>query len=261
MALQENDLKDTILKKVSLDEFTPKTGEEKDVAVLGFYVTQSYPGQDLYNFIGGSIIENRDVELSPNPNEDGYYMVFVEMDRDENLLDNVKNMIKEVSRVSGDLEWKIKTPYMDDYLPIEDEGLSKFVQSNPEVYMTAQEFKDMLTQEAVEAEEQALQEQAEENSNKILEFLRDSNLLEAGFNNDKLHMRGSQDVATLEVVNFGPAKDIMAEIGIAESAIKPLDSTLRKFNSMLGEMNAIPIDDYIVIFSPSNDNILVTKQC
>jgi len=26
-------------------------------------------------------------------------------------------------------------------------------------------------------------------------------------------------------------------------------------------MNAIPIDDYIVIFSPQNDNILVTKQC
>lgn len=65
----------------------------------------------------------------------------------------------------------------------------------------------------------------------------------------------------LEIVNFGPAKDIMAEVGINESAIKPLDSTLRMFNSMLGEMRAVPIDEYIVVFHPSQDNVLVTKQC
>ena len=99
------------------------------------------------------------------------------------------------------------------------------------------------------------------NTNKILEFLRDSSLLEAGINDNKIVMRGSRDVAQLEIVNFGPAKDIMVEVGINESAIKPLDSTLRMFNSMLGEMRAVPIDDYIVVFHPSQDNVLVTKQC
>jgi hypothetical protein len=37
MALREEDLKDTVLKKISLDEFEPKTGKEEDVAVIGFY--------------------------------------------------------------------------------------------------------------------------------------------------------------------------------------------------------------------------------
>ena len=75
-------------------------------------------------------------------------------------------------------------------------------------------------------------------------------------------MRGSKNVATLEVVNFGSAKEVMAELGINESAIKPLDSTLRMFNSMLGEMRAVPIDDYIVIFNPAvTENVLVTKLC
>jgi hypothetical protein len=107
-----------------------------------------------------------------------------------------------------------------------------------------------------------LQEQAEKNSNTILEFLKDSSLLEAGITDNKIHMRGAKDVATLEVVNFGLAKDIMAELNINESAIKPLDSTLRIFNSMLGEMKAVPIDEYIVIFNPAvTENILVTKQC
>mgnify|MGYP003674699463 FL=1 len=52
----------------------------------------------------------------------------------------------------------------------------------------------------------------------------------------------------------------MAEIGINESAIGDMDSTLKQFNSMLGEMRAIPISEYIVIFHPSQTNVLVTKQ-
>ena len=84
-------------------------------------------------------------------------------------------------------------------------------------------------------------------------------LLEAGINDNKLHMRGSKDIATLEIVNFGPAKEVMSELGISESAVKELDYSLRKFNSMLGEMKAIPISEYIVVFG-NNDDILVTKM-
>ena len=38
MALRQHDLKNTMLKKISLDEFTPKTGETKDVMVVGFHI-------------------------------------------------------------------------------------------------------------------------------------------------------------------------------------------------------------------------------
>ena len=98
-----------------------------------------------------------------------------------------------------------------------------------------------------------------DNSNKILEFLKGSSLLEAGINDGKLHMRGSKDIATLEIVNFGPANDVMEELGISKSAIKDLDLNMRKFNSMLGEMKALPIEEYIVVFG-DKDNILVTKR-
>ena len=35
MGLHEGDLQDTILKKVSIDEYEPKTGDSADVLVLG----------------------------------------------------------------------------------------------------------------------------------------------------------------------------------------------------------------------------------
>ena len=65
--LREGDLKNTVLKRISLDEYEPKTGEDKDVMVLGFLLNDKKPGKDLYHFLNNSIVEIRDVEVSPNP--------------------------------------------------------------------------------------------------------------------------------------------------------------------------------------------------
>ena len=53
----------------------------------------------------------------------------------------------------------------------------------------------------------------------------------------------------------------MEEVGISESALK-LDFdkvAMSKLNAMLGEMRAMPIDEYIVIYNPEHKDILVTK--
>jgi len=254
MGIKQGELKDTILSKVSIDEFVPKTGDVEDVITAGFYVAESEVGNDVYKFISNSTADVRDVEVSPNPNPDGYYMVFVEMDRNPEALSKIREICKDLENVAGSLRWQGKTHLIDEYHNLYEDDIEKYVILEPAKYMDKEQF---------DAEQVAAQEaaQQQDNSNKILEFLRDSSLLEAGINDNKIVMRGSRDVAQLEIVNFGPAKDIMAEVGINESAIKPLDSTLRMFNSMLGEMRAVPIDDYIVVFHPSQDNVLVTKQC
>ena len=254
MGLNVDDLKDTMLSKVSIDEFMPKTGDVEDVITAGFYVMESEIGNDLFKFISNSTSDFRDVEVSPNPKPDGYYMVFVEMDRNPEALSKIREICKDIENVSGKLKWQGKTHLIDSYHGLYEDELEKYVILEPGKYMDREQY---------DAEQQVAQQEAEaqDNTNNILEFLQASSLLEAGINDNKIVMRGSKDVAHLEVIDFGPAKDIMAEIGINESAIKPLDSTLRKFNSMLGEMRAVPIDDYIVIFHPSQDNVLVTKQC
>ena len=254
MGLQTGDLKDTMLKKVSIDEYEPKTGDASEVLVLGFSLRESTQGQDLYNFLNSSIFEIRDVEVSPNPNPDNYYMVFVEIDRNENVLENIRNIVKDVENISGKLPWTGKTHLNDEYLPLFDEGISEFVITDPENYMTKEQFQQQ------KAEEQAVLDAKVEADNSIMEFLKSSNLLKASINNNTLEVEDKFNEAKLEVVGFGEAKDIMAEIGINESAIGDMDSTLRQFNNMLGEMRAIPINEYIVIFHPSQSNVLITKQ-
>lgn len=254
MGLHTGDLQDTMLKKVSIDEYEPKTGDASEVLVLGFSLRESTQGQDLYNFLNSSIFEIRDVEVSPNPNPDNYYMVFVEIDRNDKVLENIRNIVKDVENISGKLPWIGKTHLNDDFLPLFDEGISQYVITDPEKYMTKEQFQQQ------KAEEQAVLDAKVESDNSIMEFLKSSNLLKASINNNTLEVEDKFNEAKLEVVGFGEAKDIMAEIGINESAIGDMDSTLKQFNNMLGEMRAIPINEYIVIFHPSQSNVLVTKQ-
>ena len=264
MGLRKDDLKDTVIKRISLDEFMPKTGEEKDVAVVGFHVTQSAPGQDLYKFLNRSVIESRDIEVSPNANDEGYYMVFIEMDRNENLLDNIKKLVADVEQVSSKLPWQVKLPYLEEVIALDDELLEQRIQTNPEEYMTARDYKEKILLDFEQEKLELEQVEAESNSNKILEFLKNTNILEAGINDGKIHMRGYKDMFSAEIVNFGNGKKAMDDIGIAESAIKydynHKTIHLAKLNSMLGgQVKALPINEYIVIFNSDTRDILVTK--
>ena len=255
MGVRSGDLKDTILKKISLDEFEPKTGNERDVAVLGFHVNGSRAADDLYNFLGGSVIEHRDIEVSPNPNDEGYYMVFVELDRTGGMMDSVDKMIAEVENVAGKLNWAVKTPYMEDYMPIDEAG--KYIQTDAEDYLTAQEYKDKLDQELAAANLESAKNES------IMEFLQNTNLSNAHLEDGVLRLEDARNSINLEVIEFGHGPDVMENVGIHENAIN-LEPDTRLFNGlkgMLGEMKAMPIDDLFVIYDPSHTNILVTKPC
>ena len=266
MSLKEGDLKNVVLKKLSIDEFEPKTGDAKDVLVLGFQVTESNVGEDLYGFLNGAVVEVRDIEVSPNPNDEGYYMVFVEMDRKEGVVENIKTLIRDTERLAGKLAWEAKTYLNDDYLPLSEDDIYEYIITDPANYVTREEFE---TQRAARMEEQKrLEEEAAaeaaalDRSNQILEFLKDSNLLQAGINEGRLVLQDSRNALALEIVDFGNSKEVMSNHGIHESAIKfDFDKVLfSKLKSMLGEMAALPIDQYVVIYNPAKqDNILITK--
>lgn len=261
MTLREGDLQNTVLKKISIDEFEPKTGKSENVMVVGFHVNDQHPGKDLYKYLNNSIAEIRDVEVSPNPNEEGYYMVFLEVDRKDGVLDAVKNIVKEVENLAGKLKWSVSTPLSEELIELTDESLNTYIQQQTGVFLSKNDFDQQQLEAKQVEEENKLEEEAQSNTGKILEFLQDSNLLEAGINDGKLVMRDRSNVAELEIINFGHGPDVMSSLGIAESAIKTdFDkTTFDKFNSMLGEMRAIPIDEYVIIYNPAHKNILITR--
>jgi len=262
MGIKHGDLADTILKKISIDEFEPKTGDVKDVVVVGFNLVEQAAGKDLYTFLNNSTLNIRDVEVAPNTNQDGYFMVFLEFDRDDKLPGKLVELVNDVSNVAGKLSWVASTHLTDDYYPIGSEQLAEFLITDPDNYMTRDQWEEMRSQKAEEAriaEEQAL---AESNSHKILEFLRDSDLREAGFSDQGyLTVMGNKGLAQFEVVSFGDADEALAEAGIGESPILESDYNTRVFNEMLGQLNAVKIDEYIVVFNTNTKQALVGKPC
>jgi len=258
MALKEGDLKDTMLKRLSFDEYEPKTGDEKDVAVLGFFINTESAGRDLYNFLGSSVVENRDLEVSPNPDTDGYHMVFVELDRNEDLVKNINSIVNEVERLAGNLNWEVKTPYIDE--PVSITEIESIVQMDPESYLTASDYKDKLEAELDKAN---LESNQPTTNDQIMEFLSNSNLINVDFSENIVSLQDARTSQQLEVISYGNGPDVLEQLGIKESAVKlEYDHTLfNKLKYMLGEMKAVPIDNYIVIYDPAHTDILVTKTC
>lgn len=140
MALKPFDLLGTIADLISVDEFEPKTGTNNELIVIAFYALDEEPAKDLDSYLERSFIEVIDVEVSPNPNPDGYYLVFIELKRNNEFFETFDKIIKDVQRVAGKQEWKI-SPYLSDKMyRISDDRWKQYVIIDPAQYVPKKQF-------------------------------------------------------------------------------------------------------------------------
>jgi hypothetical protein len=105
--VEYGDLETLVDSTVSIAEFKPKTGTEEDVIVVGFYVKDEAPALDLAKFIERGVTPILDTEVSPNPNDVGMYIVFVEVEN-EDLMKTTLNLINDIRGLVKVKEWAIK---------------------------------------------------------------------------------------------------------------------------------------------------------
>lgn len=105
--LRENDLEDLVLPILSIDEYESKIND--DGIVIGFYTHYRDPANDLNRFIQKSAIDILDSEVSPAPTEDGYYVVFVEMERNSQFPENLMQLLNTLTNLVGFDKWQFKT--------------------------------------------------------------------------------------------------------------------------------------------------------
>lgn len=104
--VEYGDLQSLVSSDVSVAEFEPKTGSNNDVVVIGFYCKDEAPAEDIASFIEKSTVDILDTEVSPNPDENGFYLVFVEV-TNENLMETVLELLDDVSRLTEIEEWSV----------------------------------------------------------------------------------------------------------------------------------------------------------
>lgn len=245
MGLKYGDLKDTVLKSIQIDTFVPKTGESEDTIVVAIQTPEKGAGNDIYSYFNNGSKDIKDVDVSPNKNDDHNYMVFIEIDRNEKAIELIRNLIKDLENLTGKLNWQGTTHIHDEPFPI-DENLGEYVMTDPQEYMSRKEWEEKNNNQLTDS---------------IMAFLSPSSLQNVSIVENKISMQYYDTSADLEIVNFGPAHEIMKDIGIAESALRSNDTIMNTFNKMLGEMRAVRIDEYIVVFHPEQNDVLVAREC
>tara|TARA_Y100001937_G_scaffold57517_2_gene78851 strand:+ start:662 stop:1417 length:756 start_codon:yes stop_codon:yes gene_type:complete len=250
--MKHGELIDLVIPKVSLDEFSPKTGENKDVIVLGFYVDDLEPAKDLSNFIETGAYETLDVEASPASNDEGHYMVFVEMKRNEEVFEKLNKIIHDVENLSGKLLWKVKPYYAEEDYKLSENTWKEFVIVEPDMYVDKKTFQERRVQ--------AKEEEYKENlGNFLIDSLMSNVSLDKDTEKDTIQFTRGKRVFEFELVNFGQ-KDILEDI--STEPIRSMLSDDLAFADAIGKSYAInnfSEGRFTITREGSNDVMLLRK--
>jgi hypothetical protein len=134
--LEAGDLKRLVKPVVVIDEFKSKMGSDEDILVLSFEVQGKEPALDLVNFVEKGYAWVADADVSSGELDNGSYMVFIEAERQEGILDNIYELFDDLVQLTSIEidEWTLEYYKPSRSEPFSKESLNDIVPSTPEEY-------------------------------------------------------------------------------------------------------------------------------
>lgn len=102
-SIKHNDLRDLIVPLVSIDQYKSKLGEDQNVVVVAFKIKDKDPSEDLSQYIESGY-DCLDVDVSPGPDSDGIYSIFVELERNSKLFEIIDTMLSDVQHIDNSIK-------------------------------------------------------------------------------------------------------------------------------------------------------------
>jgi uncharacterized protein with HEPN domain len=123
-----NDLEDLLQPLLSIDEYESKID---DTAVaIGFFINDADAADDLARFLQKSAVPLIDCDVSPAPDQRGYYIVFVELPSNDRFTENLRHICDEVGQLAGITHWKIKMRGMKKVIDFDEEQVKRTILRN-----------------------------------------------------------------------------------------------------------------------------------
>lgn len=123
--LKEGDLSNLVLNVISIDEYESKIDDS--AMTVGFYVTYKDPANDLNKFIQKTNAHIIDTDVSPAPTEDGYYIVFVELEKDDELINNILTLVSNINNLVDVDDWKFNIYGVKGDIEFNKDNLIKYI--------------------------------------------------------------------------------------------------------------------------------------
>jgi hypothetical protein len=140
MGLMANDLSNTIDKIFEIDSYASKMGDDKNIVTLSFSLTGKEAAKDLSNFLEKGYSFILDSDVTEGEQSDGTYKVFVEMERDSEVSENIFEILDGVKKLSGKDDFKFR--YYKGFRSYDatQDKISEMVPTDPDKYgITMQE--------------------------------------------------------------------------------------------------------------------------
>lgn len=117
--LKTNDLHHLVSHVFEVDSYASKMGDDKDIVVLSFTVEDIAPAQDLVNFVERGYDFVLDADTSPGELKDGKYKVFIEIERNKHIAEQIREVLDGVGKLTGIEEFKFRYYKSFNSLPVE----------------------------------------------------------------------------------------------------------------------------------------------
>lgn len=247
MTLLYHDLVDTIYPRVSIDEYEAKSSSDEEVIVVAFYAMDEGPAKDLDDFLEKGPYNIIDVDVSPNPDENGDYLVFVEIKRRVDFWKKLDMIINDIYNLTGKLDWKVSCKNLDYECAYGDDDLRAAIVLDPVLYSEGElnpEYGQIVHGQK---------------DIKVESYLKES--LATVTNRDSIiELATHRDFMRLKFLDYGPTDYIVErhQLGGHSSISNPYE--VRKLRSMLGYgWDVVQADTKLIISNNTSDNILVTE--
>jgi hypothetical protein len=106
--LRHADLKSMINNLFTIDQYSSKMGNDKDIIVLRFRAADKEPAIDLMEFIERGYPFVLDADISSGEEKDGNYSIFVEIERSKKAPEQIADLMNGISRLCGEENWRFR---------------------------------------------------------------------------------------------------------------------------------------------------------
>jgi hypothetical protein len=241
--MMPGDLEDLVSTLISIDEFDSKIDSERAI-VVGFHVNDEAPAKDLSRFIEKSEVPLLDTEVSPAPDTNGKYVVFIEFHRDLEFPKNLMTILASMVNITGlpDEEYTFTAYKVEGEKEVNEKNLRKFIRLEP-------------NEETEETEENEVSEE-------VLEFLEDSILDDACLANKILILEKYAHVEFFKFVDFGEVSELFSKYKLENKSFKLEESKkyARIMHPFLGSEWATDyIDSFLLLQKPNASKALLLK--
>lgn len=132
--LETGDLTNCIAEMFTIDRYSSKMGEDKDIVVLGFTVREKNPAIDLMEFIEKGYDFILDADMSTGEEHDGKYQVFAEIQRSPSIAENISMLLNGIGQLCDCKEWRFRYQKDSSSVEFSPASILEHVPTTPEEY-------------------------------------------------------------------------------------------------------------------------------